>query len=112
MQVKRQEEVQEIQLILIIGKTSISFSQHTFHMKLFFRPKHRGPKRQDGHWVTEGTVLALQTKPRFFPGLNVILNHNFLYLICSPDLFLGWRWQKHDSHCKMSWTSLRYMREN
>lgn len=36
-----------------------------------FRPKHRGWKRQNGSWVSQGTILALQTKPRFFPGLNV-----------------------------------------
>ncbi|CAG9805058.1 unnamed protein product [Chironomus riparius] len=40
------------------------------------RPKHRGWKRQDGSTVTYGTILATQTKPRFFPGLNVGFGRN------------------------------------
>lgn len=35
------------------------------------RPKHRGWKRQEGHFVTEGTILVLQRTLRFHPGLNV-----------------------------------------
>lgn len=35
------------------------------------RPKHRGWKVQDGHYVSQGTLLATQLRPRFHPGLNV-----------------------------------------
>lgn len=47
---------------------------HSFLSQKYFRPKHRGWKRQDGHNVVTGTILATQTKPRFFPGLNVRIN--------------------------------------
>lgn len=44
------------------------------------RPKHRGWRRQDGHHVEQGTILATQLTLRFHPGLNVgvvkiFLNH-------------------------------------
>lgn len=41
------------------------------------RPKHRGWRVQDGHWVSQGTLLATQLTPRFHPGLNVC----FLYYL-------------------------------
>uniref|UniRef100_A0A1L8E187 Large ribosomal subunit protein bL27m n=1 Tax=Nyssomyia neivai TaxID=330878 RepID=A0A1L8E187_9DIPT len=40
------------------------------------KPKHRGWKRQDGQYVTNGTLLVLQRTPRFHPGLNVGLGRN------------------------------------
>ncbi|XP_017772802.1 PREDICTED: 50S ribosomal protein L27 [Nicrophorus vespilloides] len=40
------------------------------------RAKHRGWKRQDGHKVTEGTILVLQRTLRFHPGLNVGMGRN------------------------------------
>lgn len=39
------------------------------------RPKHRGWKVQDGHYVQAGRILATQLKPRFHPGLNVNVYH-------------------------------------
>lgn len=45
------------------------------------RPKHRGWRVQDGHYVKEGTILAVQLKPRFHPGLYVSLIV-FLKVIC------------------------------
>lgn len=35
------------------------------------RPKHRGWKVQDGHFVSSGTLLVTQLTIRFHPGLNV-----------------------------------------
>lgn len=35
------------------------------------RPKHRGWKVQDGHYVSVNTLLATQLTLRFHPGLNV-----------------------------------------
>ncbi|XP_053599995.1 large ribosomal subunit protein bL27 [Plodia interpunctella] len=35
------------------------------------KPKHRGWKVQDGHFVQAGHILATQRTPRFHPGLNV-----------------------------------------
>ncbi|XP_041972907.1 50S ribosomal protein L27 [Aricia agestis] len=35
------------------------------------KPKRRGWKVQDGHYVNSGHMLATQRTPRFHPGLNV-----------------------------------------
>ncbi|KMQ96600.1 39s ribosomal protein mitochondrial-like protein [Lasius niger] len=40
------------------------------------RPKHRGWRVQDGHYVHAGTILATQLKTRFHPGLNVGFGRN------------------------------------
>ncbi|XP_068627976.1 large ribosomal subunit protein bL27 [Battus philenor] len=40
------------------------------------RPKHRGWKVQDGHFVQAGHILATQRNTRFHPGLNVGLGRN------------------------------------
>ncbi|KAJ6600717.1 39S ribosomal protein L27, mitochondrial [Pseudolycoriella hygida] len=40
------------------------------------RPKHRGWRVQDSHFVSAGTILATQLKPRFHPGLNVGMGRN------------------------------------
>ncbi|XP_023016409.1 large ribosomal subunit protein bL27 [Leptinotarsa decemlineata] len=40
------------------------------------RPKHRGWKVQDGHYVHPGHILVLQRHLRFHPGLNVGLGRN------------------------------------
>ncbi|KAJ9596854.1 hypothetical protein L9F63_012110 [Diploptera punctata] len=40
------------------------------------RPKHRGCKKQDGHYVQAGTILVLQRTLRFHPGLNVGFGKN------------------------------------
>lgn len=38
------------------------------------RPKHRGWKVQDGHYVSERKILATQLNLRFHPGLNVCIH--------------------------------------
>ncbi|XP_045459716.1 50S ribosomal protein L27 isoform X2 [Melitaea cinxia] len=40
------------------------------------KPKHRGWKVQDGHYVKAGHMLATQRTTRFHPGLNVGLGRN------------------------------------
>ncbi|XP_011310051.1 39S ribosomal protein L27, mitochondrial [Fopius arisanus] len=40
------------------------------------RPKHRGWKVQDGHYVQAGHILATQLRPRFHPGLHVGFGRN------------------------------------
>ncbi|XP_065162348.1 large ribosomal subunit protein bL27 [Atheta coriaria] len=40
------------------------------------KAKHRGLKRNEGHTVTEGTILVLQRQLRFHPGLNVGFGRN------------------------------------
>ncbi|RVE42600.1 hypothetical protein evm_012741 [Chilo suppressalis] len=42
------------------------------------KPKHRGWKVQDGHFVQAGHMLATQRKPRFHPGLNVSSERNII----------------------------------
>lgn len=44
------------------------------------RPKHRGWKVQDGHYVQAGHILVTQLKTRFHPGLNVSINRPANYL--------------------------------
>lgn len=43
---------------------------------IYTRPKHRGWRVQDGHFVQAGTILATQLTPRFHPGLNVGFGRN------------------------------------
>ncbi|PSN36511.1 39S ribosomal protein L27 [Blattella germanica] len=40
------------------------------------RPKHRGWRVQDGHYVQAGTILAVQRTLRFHPGMNVGFGRN------------------------------------
>ena len=40
------------------------------------RPKHRGCKVQDGHYVQKNSILVLQRTLRFHPGLNVGFGRN------------------------------------
>ncbi|KAL0839401.1 hypothetical protein ABMA28_016126 [Loxostege sticticalis] len=40
------------------------------------KPKHRGWKVQDGHFVQQGHMLVTQRTPRFHPGLNVGFGRN------------------------------------
>ncbi|RZC32419.1 39S ribosomal protein L27, mitochondrial, partial [Asbolus verrucosus] len=49
-------------------------STQNTHTKV--RPKHRGWKVQDGHWVEAGNILVTQRTLRFHPGLNVGLGRN------------------------------------
>lgn len=44
-------------------------SSSTRNAPINTRPKHRGWRVQDGHYVKESTILATQLKPRFHPGL-------------------------------------------
>ncbi|KAG5670933.1 hypothetical protein PVAND_001162 [Polypedilum vanderplanki] len=53
------------------------------------RPKHRGWKRQEGHYVTSGTILATQLKPRFFPGLNVGYGRNTLFAMTNGRVYVS-----------------------
>lgn len=39
------------------------------------RPKHRGWKVQDGHYVQAGHLLVTQLRTRFHPGLNVSIDY-------------------------------------
>ncbi|XP_076239397.1 mitochondrial ribosomal protein L27 [Calliopsis andreniformis] len=48
------------------------------------KPKHRGWKRQDGTYVTIGTILALQRSPRFHPGLYVGMGKNGTLFAMEP----------------------------
>lgn len=47
------------------------------------RPKHRGWRVQDGHYVQAGTILATQLSLRFHPGLNVILSSILIRYVIS-----------------------------
>ncbi|XP_050429441.1 39S ribosomal protein L27, mitochondrial [Adelges cooleyi] len=40
------------------------------------RPKHRGIRYNEGHWVSAGTMLVLQRNLRFHPGLHVGFGRN------------------------------------
>ncbi|KAF7991574.1 hypothetical protein HCN44_008945 [Aphidius gifuensis] len=40
------------------------------------RPKHRGVRVQDGHYVQAGTILATQMTTRFHPGLHAGFGKN------------------------------------
>lgn len=80
-----------------------------------FRPKHRGWKRQDGSTVTYGTILATQTTPRFFPGLNVIVSlDEFLNIavLTKLNIFLGRNGQKRNNLRNDKRSSVCDMREN
>lgn len=46
-------------------------SSSTRNAPIRTKPKHRGWRVQDGHYVKESTILATQLKPRFHPGLYV-----------------------------------------
>nr|XP_022905845.1 uncharacterized protein LOC111417712 [Onthophagus taurus] len=70
---------------LLLDKTTISHTVRNASKKAGgstknnstkIRPKHRGWKRQDGHWVESGTILVLQRTLRFHPGQNVGLGRN------------------------------------
>jgi len=48
------------------------------------RPKHRGLKIQDGHFVHAGQVLVKQIGLRYYPGENVRRNCNLFMYFCGP----------------------------
>ncbi|XP_026746486.1 uncharacterized protein LOC113507739 [Trichoplusia ni] len=48
------------------------------------RPKHRGWKVQDGHFVQSGNILVTQRTPRFHPGLNVGFGRNGTLFAMEP----------------------------
>lgn len=70
------------------------------------KPKHRGWKRQDGHFVPAGCAVATQRTLRWLPGLNVgILKDGTLYALChgwvvvtceQPNLDFEHAWVKRD----------------
>ncbi|CAG9563521.1 unnamed protein product [Danaus chrysippus] len=48
------------------------------------KPKHRGWKVQDGHFVQSGHMLATQLTSRFHPGLNVGMGRNGTLFAITP----------------------------
>ncbi|KAJ8925183.1 hypothetical protein NQ315_001368 [Exocentrus adspersus] len=48
------------------------------------KPKHRGWKVQDGHYVNPGHILVLQRHLRFHPGLNVGMGKNGTLFAITP----------------------------
>ncbi|XP_037029490.1 39S ribosomal protein L27, mitochondrial [Bradysia coprophila] len=60
----------------IIRNASKKAGGSTRNTKNQGRPKHRGWRVQDGHYVSNSTILATQRTPRFHPGLNVGLGRN------------------------------------
>lgn len=65
------------------------------------RPKHRGWRVQDGHFVSQGTILATQLKPRFHPGLNVIIYLSSMnkVIMLINQLLLGGLWKEWNTIC-------------
>ncbi|XP_023173435.1 39S ribosomal protein L27, mitochondrial [Drosophila hydei] len=63
-------------LITTIRNASKKTGGSTRNKKGHPRPKHRGWRVQDGHYVSHGTILATQLTTRFHPGLNVGLGRN------------------------------------
>ncbi|KAH8403031.1 hypothetical protein KR222_003451 [Zaprionus bogoriensis] len=80
-------------LITTIRNASKKTGGSTRNKKGHPRPKHRGWRVQDGHSVSEGTILATQRSTRFHPGLNVgfgrngtlfALEHGRVIVSCEP----------------------------
>ncbi|CAH2063522.1 unnamed protein product, partial [Iphiclides podalirius] len=76
------------------------------------RPKHRGWKVQDGHFVQAGHILATQLKTRFHPGLNVGLGRNgTLFAMEAGKVVVTC--EKFDPHWEHNWVQRNYAgREN
>lgn len=88
-------------LIVCVRHASKKFSGSTRISPGHPRPKHRGWRVQDGHYVEKSTILATQRKPRFHPGLYVNIKKNCTHMpnICyllNKDVliicFTGWFW--------------------
>ncbi|XP_076302816.1 mitochondrial ribosomal protein L27 [Lasioglossum baleicum] len=76
------------------------------------RPKHRGWRVQDGHYVQESTILATQLKLRFHPGLYVGFGRNgTLYALEKGKVVVTC--EKINPNMSRSWVKLNYSnREN
>ncbi|GAB0093122.1 Ribosomal protein L27 [Sergentomyia squamirostris] len=71
------------------------------------KPKHRGWKRQDGQLVTKGTLLALQRKTRFHPGLNVGFGRNGTLYAQQPGKVII-TCERIDPNFNRSWVKVNY----
>ncbi|XP_065356852.1 large ribosomal subunit protein bL27m [Calliphora vicina] len=80
-------------LLTTIRNASKKTGGSTRNKKGHARPKHRGWRVQDGHYVSQGTLLATQLTTRFHPGLNVgfgrngtlfAMEHGKVYVTCEP----------------------------
>ncbi|XP_017116757.1 39S ribosomal protein L27, mitochondrial isoform X2 [Drosophila elegans] len=60
-------------LMTTVRNASKKTGGSTRNKKGHARPKHRGWRVQDGHHVSEGTILATQLTTRFHPGLNALV---------------------------------------
>ncbi|XP_068973556.1 large ribosomal subunit protein bL27m [Bombus flavifrons] len=76
------------------------------------RPKHRGWRVQDGHYVEKSTILATQLKPRFHPGLYVGLGRDgTLYALEKGKVFITC--EKINPNLDRAWARAHYAnREN
>ncbi|KOC60518.1 39S ribosomal protein L27, mitochondrial [Habropoda laboriosa] len=76
------------------------------------KPKHRGWKVQDGHYVQASTMLATQLRPRFHPGLYVGFGKNgTLYALEKGKVMVTC--EKINPNMARSWAKLNYAgREN
>ncbi|CAL7934026.1 unnamed protein product [Xylocopa violacea] len=71
------------------------------------RPKHRGWRVQDGHYVQERTILATQLRPRFHPGLYVGFGKNgTLYALEKGKVVVTC--EKINPNLERTWSRLNY----
>ncbi|XP_055370878.1 50S ribosomal protein L27 [Condylostylus longicornis] len=99
-------------LLNITRSASKKAGGSTRNRKGHARPKHRGWKVNDGHYVSKGTLLVTQLSTRFHPGLNVgfgrngtlfAMEHGKVYITC----------EKVDLNWDHSWVQRNYAgREN
>ncbi|CAG5009863.1 unnamed protein product [Parnassius apollo] len=63
-------------LVDIVRHASKKTGGSTKNTNCKVKPKHRGWKVQDGHFVQAGHIVATQRTTRFHPGLNVGFGRN------------------------------------
>ncbi|KAJ4428131.1 hypothetical protein ANN_24145 [Periplaneta americana] len=79
----------------------------TRNQKGHARPKHRGWRVQDGHYVQAGTILATQRNLRFHPGLNVGFGKNgTLFAIEAGRVYVTC--EKADPNWEHTWIMRHY----
>ncbi|XP_050362950.1 39S ribosomal protein L27, mitochondrial [Nymphalis io] len=71
------------------------------------KPKHRGWKVQDGHFVQAGHMLATQLTPRFHPGLNVGFGRNGTLFAMVPGKVVV-TCEKFDPNWEHTWVQRVY----
>lgn len=71
----RTNAISLLYILAIVRNASKKTGTSTKNPKDQGRPKHRGWRVQDSHFVSVGTILAVQRTPRFHPGLNVSNKH-------------------------------------